>query len=197
VTPPLFPVGLVVEGRPCLVVGGGTVAARKVASLVACGARVTVVAPTVVDEVRGREVAVDERPYGAGDAARGYWLVIAATDDPSVNAQVFADAEAAGVWCNVVDDPAHCSVSLPAVARRGPVTVAVATDGASPTLAAELRDRVADRFLTPEVERLARSAGEVRRDLQAAGQPTTVLAWRDIVTSALDGGRVGRSGSTS
>jgi precorrin-2 dehydrogenase/sirohydrochlorin ferrochelatase len=185
VTPPLYPVGLVVEGRPCLVVGGGTVAARKVATLVACGARVTVVSPVVIDEIRVAGVAVEERPYRDGDVT-GYRLVIAATDDPAVNARVFADAEEAGVWCNVVDDPAHCSVSLPAVARRGPVTVSVATDGSSPTLAAVLRDRVAERFLTREVEVLARSAGAVRRDLQAAGRPTTTLDWRALVASALE-----------
>ena len=184
-TPPLFPVGLVVEGRPCLVVGGGAVAARKVASLLACGARVTVVAPHVVDEIRASGAAVEERPYRPGEAA-GHRLVIAATDDPAVNAAVFDDCEAAGVWCNVVDDPAHCSVSLPAVARRGPVTVTVATDGASPALAGLLRDRVADRFLTPQVEALARSASETRRDLQAAGRPTDVVDWRSRLSAALD-----------
>jgi siroheme synthase-like protein len=184
VTPPLFPVGLVVDGRPCLVVGGGAVAARKVAALLTCGAVVTVVAPEVDDEIRASGAAVDERSYRPGEAA-AYRLVIAATDDPAVNAAVFDDCESAGVWCNVVDDPAHCSVSLPAVARRGPVTVSVATDGASPTLAAVLRDRVAERFLTPEVESLARTAGDVRRDLQSAGQPTTALDWRALFASAL------------
>jgi len=185
VTPPLFPVGLVVDGRPCLVVGGGSVAARKVVSLVACGALVTVVAPDVDHEIRAAEVVIEERPYRSGEAA-GYWLVIAATDDPAVNAEVYTDCEAAGVWCNVVDDPAHCSVSLPAVARRGPVTVSVATDGASPSLAAALRDRVAERILTPEVEAMARSAGDVRRELQLAGRPTTSLDWRALFHSALE-----------
>jgi precorrin-2 dehydrogenase / sirohydrochlorin ferrochelatase len=187
VTPPLYPVGLVLEGRPCLVVGGGRVAARKVAGLVACGAHVTVLAPAIVDEIRGAgpSVVVEERGYRDGEAA-GYRFVIAATDDPAVNARVYADAEAAGVWCNVVDDPAHCSVSLPAVARRGPVTVAVATDGASPTLAAALRDRIAEQVLTPAVERVALDAREIRRELQADGRPTTSFDWRALVASALD-----------
>ncbi len=184
-TPPLFPVGLVVDGRPCLVVGAGAVAVRKVESLVACGALVTVVAPSVSDDIRGSGTRIEQRPYRSGEAA-GYRFVIAATDDPTVNAEVFADCEAAGVWCNVVDDPAHCSVSLPAVARRGAVTVSVATDGASPTLAAVLRDRVVERILTPEVEDLARTAGDVRRDLQAAGRPTSDLDWRALFHSALD-----------
>ena len=91
------------------------------------------------------------------------------------------------MWGNMVDDPAHCSVSLPAVVRRGPVTVSVATDGASPTLAVVLRDRVAEQILTPEVADLARTAGDVRRDLQSAGQPTTAVDWRALFASALDG----------
>ena len=185
-TPPLFPVGLVVDGRACLVVGAGAVAVRKVESLLACGAVVTVVAPVVHDEIRRSGALVDERAYRSGEAA-AYRLVIAATDDPAVNAEVFDDCETAGVWCNVVDDPAHCSVSLPAVARRGPVTVSVATDGTSPTLAAVLRDRVAEQILTPEVEELARTAGEVRRDLQASGRPTTDLDWRALIDATLDG----------
>ncbi len=183
-TPPLFPVGLVVDGRPCLVVGAGAVAVRKVESLLACGAVVTVVAPLVHDEIRACGAAIEQRPYRSGEAA-GYRFVIAATDDPAVNAEVFADCDTAGVWCNVVDDPAHCSVSLPAVARRGPVTVSVATDGASPTLAAVLRDRVADEILTPAVADLARTAGDVRRDLRAAGRPTTAIDWRALFASAL------------
>jgi len=185
VTPPLFPVGLVVEGRACLVVGAGAVAVRKVEALLECGAAVTVVAPSVSAEIRCSGAQIEERTYRAGEAA-GYRLVIAATDDPAVNAGVYDDCEAAGVWCNVVDDPAHCSVSLPAVARRGPLTVSVATDGASPTLAAVLRDRVAERYLTPEVEVLARTAGDARRDLQTAGRPTTDLDWRALFASALD-----------
>jgi siroheme synthase-like protein len=98
---------------------------------------------------------------------------------------VFEDAEAAAVWCNVVDDPDHCSVSFPAVARRGVVTVTVATDGASPALAALLRDRVAERFLTPEVADAARAAGERRADLRAAGRATASVDWRELLTPAL------------
>jgi precorrin-2 dehydrogenase/sirohydrochlorin ferrochelatase len=106
VTAPLFPVGLVVEGRACLVVGGGTVAARKAASLAECGAVVTVVAPEIGAALERPDIRQERRPYRSGEAA-AYRLVIAASDAPAVNAEVYADAEAAGIWCNVVDDPAH------------------------------------------------------------------------------------------
>ena len=146
---PLYPVGLVVAGRACLVVGGGAVAARKVDGLLACGARVTVVAPQVGAPIAARAATgaealrVERRPYRAGEAA-SYRLVITATGDPAVDRQVFDDAEAAGVWVNAADQPARCSFTLPAVERRGAVTVAVATDGSSPALASWLRDRLAD-----------------------------------------------------
>ena len=91
-----YPVVLLLEGRKVLVVGGGTVAASKVAGLVAAGAEVHVVALAVADEVKAQPVTWEERPYAVGEAG-GYRFVVTATDDPEVNAQVFRDGEAAGV----------------------------------------------------------------------------------------------------
>lgn len=181
---PLYPVGLVVAGRPVLVVGGGRVAARKAAGLAWCRARVHVVASEVGDEIRRLEgVTWEERPYERGEAGR-YRLVIAATDDPDVNAAVFADAEAAGVWVNAADDPAHCTAVLPAVLRRGPITVAVATGGESPGLAAWLRDRLAE-VVGPEYEDLLALVGELRRALQGSGTPTDSLDWQSVLDSGI------------
>ena len=84
----MFPVAVALRGRPCLVVGGGGVALRKVHSLLGEGARVTVVAPAVCEELEGLaeagRVQWEKRPYRAGEAA-SYWLVFAATDDRTVN----------------------------------------------------------------------------------------------------------------
>jgi precorrin-2 dehydrogenase/sirohydrochlorin ferrochelatase len=181
---PLYPVGLVVAGRRVLVVGGGTVAADKIRNLVACRADVHVVATRVGDDVRALGVAVEERPYRPGEAA-DYRLVVAATDDPAVNRAVHDDADAAGVWVNAADDPANCTFTLPAVLRRGPVTVAVATGGRSPALAGWLRDRlVAD--IGPEYEVLADLLAEAR----ARGPRDD---WRNILDSGiLDDIRAGR-----
>jgi siroheme synthase-like protein len=184
---PLYPVGLVVDGRACLVVGGGPVAARKAAGLVACGARVTVVAPDLVDELPTLAgVHVEKRAYRPGDAA-GYRLVIAATGDPAVDQMVFDDAEAAGVWVNAADDPERCSFTLPAVARRGPVTVAVATGGTSPALATWLRDRLA-AALPDDLEALVAALGRIRADLQASGRSTEGLDWHALI-DALESGQ--------
>jgi siroheme synthase-like protein len=180
---PLYPVGLVVAGRPVLVVGGGRVAARKTGDLVACGARVTVVAPEVVPTLAQRaEVTVERRPYRAGEAA-GYRLVVTATGDRAVDQQVYDDAEAAGVWVNSADDPERCTFTLPAVVRHDPVVVAIATGGHSPALATWLRRRLSDQ-LGPEVAVLAGLLGEARSRVRAAGRSTEDLDWQAL----LDGG---------
>lgn len=179
---PVYPVNLLLAGRRCVVVGGGPVAERKVSGLVEAGADVVVIAPTVREEIRrlGR-VAVVEREYRSSDLD-GAWLAVAATGDPSVNRQVHADAEAARVWVNAVDDPPACSVILPAVARRGPVVVAVSTSGQSPALAAWIRDRVAAK-LGPEIAILAELLSEVREEMKATGRSTEGVDWRSALDS--------------
>lgn len=130
------------EGRRALVVGGGTVAREKVEGLLACGARVTVVAPEIDAELDRPGVELLRREYRSADL-EGRLLVVAATSTSSVNRQVFRDAEACGLLCNVVDVPGLCSFILPAVHRQGPIAVAVSTGGASPALAQRLRDDIA------------------------------------------------------
>jgi precorrin-2 dehydrogenase/sirohydrochlorin ferrochelatase len=181
-----YPVNLIVAGRRCLVVGGGDVAARKVAGLTACGARVKVVAPSVCEDIR-REAGVlwEERPYRRADLD-GQRLVISATDDPAVNAAVYRDAEAAGVWVNGADDPAHCSFTLPSVVRRGALQVTVSTGGRSPALARWLRGRF-ERDLGPEYATLLELLATERDGLKAAGRSTEGLDWQ----SALDSDMLG------
>jgi len=180
VTRPPYPVNLVVEGRSCLVVGGGAVARRKVEGLLASGASVTVVAPEVDAAVAALPVRVERRPYRPGEAA-GYRLVVAATGDPDVARAVYEDAEAAGVWVNAADDPDHCSFTLPSVARRGDLQVAVSTGGRSPALASWLRRRI-EAHLGAEYEVLLRLLSDARTTLQREGRSTESANW----LSALD-----------
>ncbi len=160
-------------------------AARKVQGLVEAGAEVTVVAPSICSEIRALPVELAERPYRKEDLARS-WLVISATDDPETNRQVRADGDEARVWVNSADEPEACSFTLPAVLRRGPVTVAVATGGHSPALAGWLRDRVAGT-IGPEVARLAELLSEARDELRAAGRSTEGLDWRGALDSDMLG----------
>jgi uroporphyrin-III C-methyltransferase/precorrin-2 dehydrogenase/sirohydrochlorin ferrochelatase len=182
--PSYYPVSLDVSGRPCLVVGGGVVAARKARGLLACGARVTVIAPSVGDDMESLAptlAALERRPYRQGDAS-SFRLVVTATGIGEVDGTVHADAEAMGVWVNSADDRAHSSFILPAVHRDGAVTVAVSTGGLSPALASWLRARMAARDLRG-VGALAQLLGEARARILQAGLPSDAVDW----TALLDG----------
>ena len=183
---PPYPVNLIVEGRPCLVVGGGAVAARKVDGLLACGAVVHVVAPSVGDDIRRLPgVTWEEWPYRSDDL-HGRRLVVSATDDPEVNETVYRDAEEAGVWVNGADDPEHCSFTLPSVIRRGSLLVTVSTGGRSPALAVWLRERL-ENELGPEYEVLLDLLAAEREGLKAAGRSTEGLDWRRALDSDMLG----------
>jgi precorrin-2 dehydrogenase len=191
---PLYPVNLVVDGRPCLVVGAGRVAVGKVRNLREAGARVTVVAPEVdpaLAQMAGDGFVIERRPYRRGEVA-GYRFVVAATGDPDVNQAVYDDGEAAGIWVNAADDPERCSAILPATVRQGQLTVTISTGGHSPAVASWLRERLAAE-LGPEYDQLIGLLGEARREVQAQGFATERLDWRRALDSGiLDLIRAGR-----
>ena len=160
-----YPIELKLAGRGALVVGGGQVAARKVAGLVEAGARVRVVGLDFCPELLERQdVTREKRPYGP-ECLAGVSLVLACTDARGVNAAVAADARARGIWCNVADEPEEGDFFVPAVLRRGELTVAVGTGGAAPGAAAALRDQLASH-LTPEWGILVEELGRARRILK-------------------------------
>jgi siroheme synthase-like protein len=186
-----YPVNLNLAGKRCLVVGGGRVAARKVAGLLSCGAHVDVIASRAGPEVRAPGVTVTERFYRRGDLA-GYRLVVAATGDAEVNRSIFEEAESAGVWVNSADDPASCTFTLPAVVRRGPLMVTISTGGHSPALAAWLKERT-EAQLGPEYEVLLGLLSTARDELRSAGRSTETVDWRKVLDSdMLDQIRAGR-----
>jgi precorrin-2 dehydrogenase len=148
------------EGRSCLVVGGGRIGIEKANGLLECGADVTVVAPQADPDLLELPVEWVRRPYRSSDLD-GRFLVVAATSNNSVNRRVFADAEERALLCNVVDVPELCSFILPAVHRRGPIALAVSTGGASPALAQHLRERLAEQ-IRPEHAELAERLRELR-----------------------------------
>ncbi len=181
---PLYPVNLVVAGRRCLVVGGGRVAAQKATELVACGAEVHVVAPSISPELAALDgVVAHERPYRSGEVA-DYRLAVTATDDPAVNRQVFLEGEAAGVWVNSADDPANCAFTLPARVRQGPLLVTFSTGGHSPALATWLRRRFSEE-IGPEYLALMGLLADERSRLQREGVPTEGLDWQGALDSGM------------
>jgi precorrin-2 dehydrogenase / sirohydrochlorin ferrochelatase len=148
------------RGRDCLVVGGGRVATEKVRGLLDCGANVTVVAPAVDEELRALAVRLVERAFSRSDVV-GRFLVVAATNDRSVNADVSSVARERETLCNVADDPELCSFILPAIVRRDPIVVGVSTGGASPALAQRIRADLAE-LVRPEHADLARKLEALR-----------------------------------
>jgi precorrin-2 dehydrogenase/sirohydrochlorin ferrochelatase len=141
----LFPIFLKLTARPCIVIGAGHLAESKIESLRAANASVTVIAPQAGERIVGMaesgEIVWHQREYADGDLA-GQFLVVAATDNPAVNRAVFAEAEAAGILINAVDDPPFCDFYFPSVVRRGDLQIAISTAGASPALAQRLRKEI-------------------------------------------------------
>ena len=138
----LFPIFLKLTGRPCIVIGAGNLAESKIESLRAANASVTVIAPQasarIVAMADSGEIVWHQRDYATGDLA-GNFLAVAATNVPAVNRAVFAEAEAAGILVNAVDDPPFCDFYFPSVVRRGELQIAISTAGESPALAQRLR----------------------------------------------------------
>jgi precorrin-2 dehydrogenase / sirohydrochlorin ferrochelatase len=178
-----FPVLLDLTGRRCLMVGGGPVAERRIIGLLDAGAQVTVISPRVTPALAalaadGR-ISLQARHYLAGDLT-GVDLAFVATAAREVNQAVTREARERGVWVNAADDPAHCTFILPALVRRGDLTVAVATGGTSPALSRAIREEL-ETYLTAEYATLAALAAEARREVRAAGRVVTADAWRQAL----------------
>ena len=159
-----LPIFIEIRDRRCLLVGGGEVAARKARLLLAAGARLTVVAPTLgptlAQLVKEGRVTHEARAF-ADELVKGNALVFAATDDADVNQQVHACASTLGVPVNVVDQPELCTFVMPSIVDRSPVVVAVSTGGASPVLARLIRAKL-ETLIPAGYGRLATLAAEFR-----------------------------------
>ena len=150
----LYPVMVNMEGRLAVVVGGGGVAARKVADLLESGARVKVVSPQINDEIMNLKensgLELVKREYDYGDL-EGAALVFSATNDRSVNELVFMEAEGLNIFINAVDDPDNCSFYVPSFTRKGDFLFALSTAGAAPAYAARIR-RELEKQIPEEID---------------------------------------------
>ncbi|MEO5363863.1 MAG: bifunctional precorrin-2 dehydrogenase/sirohydrochlorin ferrochelatase [Magnetococcus sp. DMHC-8] len=176
---------MVLEGRPVLCIGGGQVALRKIAGLLGCGPRITVVAPelhpelvTLVQAGRLDHRAVSFAPALLEEVPRPV-LVFAATGQWALNREIARLAAAQGLLCNSADDPASSGFLVPAVVRRGPVVVAASTGGHSPALARLLKERL-EVWLEPGWGNLALLFGAMRARVKACfpDSPARQAFWR-------------------
>lgn len=180
-----YPVYLDIAGKPAVVIGGGDVAMQKIKGLLDAGAEVTVVAPELNDEVReladaGKLRHID-RDYEPGDL-EGYVVAFVATDDRSINATVAREGKERRVWVNAVDDTPNCDFIMPAIVRRGDLTVAVSTAGRSPAMARKMREEL-EAFLTEDFVLMLDLAAEVRKELL----DKSIMIEPNIWNAALDG----------
>jgi siroheme synthase-like protein len=178
-TPPealnFFPIMLRLDGQKCLVVGGGKVATEKIAGLLAHGAEVTVVSPcatpAIQKQARAGALQWKNRRFRPPDA-KGAFLAIAATNSSAVNSAVFRASRTHGVLCNAVDDPENCDFFYPAVVHRGPLQIAISTNGQSPAAAARLRRELEKQF-GPEwgewLKQIGRARASILRTLKSTG----------------------------
>jgi siroheme synthase-like protein len=176
-----YPAFLKLDGLPVVVVGGGPIAASKLAGLVEAGAKITVVAPAIVDEIRAQRVTLVERAFAPSDLDGARWVVAAAT--PEVNRAVAAAADARGLFVNAVDDVASASAYLGAVIRRGPIELAISTGGLAPALAGLLREAL-EAVLPDDLDRWIEVAQAARADWKRAGVPMPER--RPLLLRALD-----------
>jgi precorrin-2 dehydrogenase/sirohydrochlorin ferrochelatase len=161
----LFPIFVKLEGKKCVVVGAGNIAAAKARGLLRSGARVVVIGPDatkwVKAQARARKLTWQPREFARKDVEDAF-LVVAATDSSATNEAVFRASVKRRVLCNVVDDPDHCDFYYPAIVRRGPLQIAISTGGRSPALARRLRIELA-RLFGPEYGGWVEHVGDVRK----------------------------------
>ncbi len=144
-----YPILLNLKGKECVVFGGGEIALRKIEALIPCEARVSVFSPEVRPELeklaQEGKITLEKKKYEPNDLV-GANLVICATNDRSVNASIFREAEERGLWVNVVDDPEFCNFIFPSILRRGKLVISVSTEGVSPAMAKKVRHELEQHF---------------------------------------------------
>ncbi len=184
-----YPAFIDVRERPCVVLGGGEVAWRKVVDLLRAGATVTVVAPRLCLELQRlahhNRVRAVRRAYQCGDLAEAF-LAVDASGNAAVNRAAFAEAQSNRVLINVVDRPRRCSFIAPAVVHRDPLMIAISTSGATPYVCSELRMQL-ERLVGPEWGPFVDLVGRIRRALRANRTPSKVqaLIYRELIDSRI------------
>ncbi len=175
-----YPVILNLRNKDCLVVGGGMIALKKVRGLLNAGARVTVIAITTVGpldilEKSNRLLTIYRRPFQNGDT-KGYSLVLTATGVSAVDKIIFTECNASLIWINSADDKDTSSFILPAIVKKGDITVAISTGGKSPKMATWLRDQI-DNIISPQILNATDLLAAARQELKMHSVKTESVDW--------------------
>lgn len=169
--PAYYPLMLDLRGRVAIVIGGDSVAAGKAATLAASGALVHVLSPTYDTEMRQlaeqQQVTLEYKAYEPGDLA-GAFVIVAATNDRQLIEAIWTETQERGQLVNIVDVPQYCNFIVPSILRRGQLTIAVSTEGASPGLAKRIRHELEEHF-SPTYGTYIQLASIVRKYLRTSG----------------------------
>jgi len=184
IKPPIYyPIFLNIQGKRCVVIGGGKVALRKVKMLLDCGANVSVISPKPHPDIaklsKERAIHLIQREYETQDL-KGAVITIVCTDVKEVNRKVADEAKKAGIPVNVADDPEPSDFIIPAFFRRGNLTLAVSTSGVSPALARKIRMKLEKSF-GEEYTSLLSLIGEVRSTLKEKGYIVDAETWQEAL----------------
>ena len=184
----LYPIFVETKGRRVIVIGGGHVAAEKVRGLLNAEADITVVSPELLPELQEHKasgrIGHTDREYRESDLDDGYEFIMVATDDGMINAEVAAAGKKRGIWVNAADDPRNCDFILPAVVRKGKITLAASTSGTSPALARRLREEL-EAYLTEDMPALADLLAEVRQEVRRRGMKIESDTWQRAIDERL------------
>ncbi len=185
----LFPIYLKLKGRRVLVVGGGLIALQKLQGLINTEAELTVIAPTIIDEVRAltgefpnkRKIEFIERDYQQGDES-SYHMVIAATDIPELNNSIANRARDQMILANSVDEPEHCDFYIPSIVEAGDIKIAISTNGKAPAVAQRIRlelEPIARDVYKPILERIAEFRSKVHTKItgKQAARRSKLIRW--------------------
>jgi siroheme synthase-like protein len=189
-----FPLFINLEDLPCAVVGGGSVAVRKIQTLLDFGAKVTVIAREASGllEVLALEdaVTIHKRPYSGPEDIRNMRLVIAATNDNETNRRVSSDAQTLGIPVNVADDPSACTFFFPAIVRRGDLVTGLSSSGHCPRFTARLKEELEEQWPKDWAEELQFLGEERRRLRKDQGTEKTLPLIDELITRMLRGEKI-------
>lgn len=181
-----LPIFINITNRHCVVIGGGDVATRKVATLLKANAAVCLISPTICEELfvlaQTQKINYIQASYSAAQQLQGACLVIAATDDYAVNTAVSNDAQALNIPVNVVDSPALCTFTMASIVDRSPIVIAISSEGNAPVLARYIRTKI-ETMLPAGYGRIAAIAGEFREQVKAKFATTQArrIFWEGVL----------------
>lgn len=161
-----FPLFIELKDKPCLVVGAGQVAARKVEALLEFEGDITVIAPSICDDILklSDHISICHTSYDVS-FLENKTLVIAATDDQCVNQAIYNDCTHKKIPVNVVDDTKYCSFFFPAYVRKGPLTIGISSSGKGPLISSQIRKRL-EQEIPDDIEQLIEAMSEFREQLK-------------------------------